>query len=134
LPRGPARAIAHIGVEMLLDEPLSDEAGARKAYRAALAQSLDGALSFPTPTDAERLSALQAALLERSHGPRHASPMVVAERIRRTLAGRPRLATADGTEPLLAEWVERTRPAVVAAAPEILARLRLLLANFGQPQ
>lgn len=134
LPRGPARAIAHIGVEMLLDEPLAADPGARRAYRAALGQSLSGALSFPTPSDAERLGALQTALLERSQGPRHASPLVVAERIRRTLAGRPRLATADGTEVLLAEWVERTRPAVVAAAPEILARLRLLLANFGGAQ
>src|SRR6478752_1224293 len=66
LPRGPARAIAHIGVEMLLDEAFALDAGARDAYRAALRVSLDHLLTFPAAADVARLSSLQTALLERS--------------------------------------------------------------------
>lgn len=134
LPRGPARAVAHIGIEMLLDEPLAEHARARAAYRAALAVPLTGLLELPTPGGVERLGELQAALLERAHRARSPSPELVAERIRRTLAGRPRLETDDAGQALLGEWVSHTRPLVQAAAPEILARLRLSLANFGGAQ
>src|SRR6478735_2042371 len=51
LPRGPARAIAHIGVEMLLDEAFALDVGARDAYRAALRVSLDHLLTFPAAAD-----------------------------------------------------------------------------------
>lgn len=134
LPRGPARAVAHIGVEMLLDEPLAEDARARAAYRSALALSLDGLLDFDAPGQLGRLVELQIALGERARGARNPSPELVAERIRRTLAGRPRLQTDDAGQALLGEWVALTRPLVFAEAPEILASLRLLLANFGGAQ
>src|SRR5690242_17401864 len=60
MPRGPARAVAHIGIEMLLDEVLADGNAEREAYRAALRAPLAGRLSFPTPSDAERLDGLRA--------------------------------------------------------------------------
>jgi hypothetical protein len=66
LPRGPARAVAHIGVEILLDEVLSSDSGARDAYRAALRVPLEAALSFMTASDPERLQALRSSLLERA--------------------------------------------------------------------
>ncbi|RYZ02654.1 MAG: hypothetical protein EOO73_30815 [Myxococcales bacterium] len=134
LPRGPARAVAHIGVEMLLDEPLAEDARARAAYRAALSVPLAGLLELPGPHELGRLEELRAALRERAHGARHPSPALVAERIRRTLSGRPRLETNDAGQALLGEWVAHTRPLVFAEAPDILARLRLLLANFGGAQ
>lgn len=134
LPRGPARAVAHIGVEMLLDEPLAEDERARQSYRAALALPLEGLVGFSVPGELQRLRELQVALSERAHGARSPSPALVAERIRRTLAGRPRLETDDAGQVLLAEWVGHTRPLVFAEAPEILARLRLLLANFGGAQ
>lgn len=134
LPRGPARAVAHVGIEMLLDEPLAEEPRARAAYRAALSLPLDELLELPTAHDRERLAALRGALLERAHGARNPSPGLVAERIRRTLSGRPRLETDDAGQALLGEWVAQARPLVFAEAPDILARLRLLLANFGGAQ
>jgi hypothetical protein len=133
LPRGPARAIAHIGIEMLLDEVFAVDAAARDAYRAALRVPLGRLLSFPAPPDVERLAALQLALLQRAETALGASPEVVAERIRRTLAGRPRLATDDASQELLARWVGTTRPLVFAEGPEVFPALRLRLANFGGP-
>jgi hypothetical protein len=134
LPRGPARAVAHIGVEMLLDEILSNDAAARDAYRAALAVDVAGRIEVSTPDapDAqERLSRLQQALLERSRMPRVPEPELMAERIGRALAGRPRLATNADGERTVASWVRSTRPLVAVAAPGLLAELRARLARFG---
>jgi hypothetical protein len=131
MPRGPARAVAHIGIEMLLDEVFAQRAEAREAYVAALRVPLGQLMSFSIASDAERLAALQRALLERASTALDAPASLVAERIRRTLAGRPRLATDDAGQQLLVRWVALTRPAVAAEAPEVFAALRVRLANSG---
>jgi hypothetical protein len=128
LPRGPARAVAHVGIEMLLDEVLAQDPRARAAYLAALDVPLDPALSFAIASDGERLEALRRALRERASST-PAEPEVVALRIRRTLEPRPRLATDDAGQALLATWVRAARPWVAAVAPELLASLRAQLAN-----
>jgi hypothetical protein len=134
LPRGPARAVAHIGVEMLLDESFAEDAEARNAYQAALAVPVGDLLAFAEPLDVERLAALQRALLERAATALRPSPELVAERMRRTLSGRPRLATDDAGQALLGSWVALARPDVAAAAPLIFASLRAQLANFGRAE
>jgi hypothetical protein len=131
MPRGPARAVAHIGIEILLDEVLASDARAREAYVESLQLPLGTLLSFQTPLDAPRLAALQKALLERTATARDPAAELVAERIRRSLSGRPRLATDDAGQVLLGDWVTLTRPLVAAEAPEVLATLRARLANFG---
>jgi hypothetical protein len=134
LPRGPARAVAHIGIEILLDEALATDATARDSYRAALAVPLGGLIGFAEPLDAERLAALQSALLTRAATQLVPAPELVAERIRRALASRPRLATDDAGQTLLGGWVRATRPLVAAEAPEVFGTLRARLANFGRAQ
>lgn len=134
LPRGPARAVAHMGIEMLLDEVMADEPSARNAYRAALEVPLATLLDFATPVDAERMAGLQQALLTRSASQLRPPAALVAERIRRSLAGRPRLATDDAGQALLGSWVTATRPLVTAEAPEVLATLRARLANFSRAE
>jgi hypothetical protein len=59
---------------------------------------------------------------------------LVAERIARTLSGRPRLATDAQGQALLGSWVTLSRPGVDAEAPEVLATLRARLASFGRPE
>ena len=134
LPRGPARAVAHIGIEMLLDEVLASEQRARDAYRDALEVPLGPLLTFPAPADAERLATLQRALLGRAATERAPAAELVAERIVRALSGRPRLATDEAGRQLLGGWVSVTRPLVAAEAPEVLATLREQLANFGRAE
>ena len=134
MPRGPARAVAHIGIEMLLDEVMAADELARDAYRAALRVPLMPLIVFPNAADAERLAGLQEALLTRTANYAPPTPELVAERIRRTLAGRPRLATDEAGQALLGTWVTLTRPHVLAEAPEVLATLRARLANFGRAQ
>jgi hypothetical protein len=134
MPRGPARAVAHIGIEMLLDEVLAEGSAERDAYRTALGVPLKGLLSFPAPSDAERLDGLRRALLERAQAYAPPAADVVAQRIRRTLSGRPRLQTDEAGEALLGDWVETTRPLVSATAPALLAVLRALLANSARAE
>jgi len=129
LARGPARAVAHIGVEILLDEVLADDHGARAAYRAALATSLTGALWFPAPQAGERLESLRQNLLERARAYSTPGPELVAQRIRRSLTGRPRLELDDAGEALLGHWVPSARPQIRAVAPTLLAALWARLAN-----
>jgi hypothetical protein len=134
MPRGPARAVAHMGIEMLLDEVMASEAAARDAYISALQVPLHQRLDFASPLDAERLRGLLDALLTRTWSYVEPPAELVAERIRRSLAGRPRLATDDAGQALLGGWVTATRPHVTAEAPEVLAMLRARLANFGRAQ
>jgi hypothetical protein len=134
LPRGPARAVAHIGIEILLDEALATDPAACNAYRAALGVPLAGLLGFSQAIDAERLASLQGALLTRAATQLLPAPELVAERIRRALAARPRLATDDAGQTLLGAWVSATRPLVAAEAPEVFGTLRARLANFGRAQ
>ena len=134
LPRGPARAVAHIGVEILLDEVMAREARARDAYRAALEEPLTLLLEFVDSKDAERLASLQRTLLSRAALLLSPPPELVGERIARTLASRPRLATDARGQQLLGDWVAETRPLVEAEAPEVLATLRSRLASFGRAE
>jgi hypothetical protein len=132
LPRGPARAVAHIGVEILLDEVIANDDASRAAYRAALGTSLEGALWFPGSDASARLEMLRQNLLERARAYTTPSPQAVAARIRRSLAGRPRLELDDAGEALLGGWVPSARPAVHATAPALLAALQARLANSGR--
>lgn len=134
MPRGPARAVAHMGIEMLLDEVMADDDAARDAYCAALEVPLAPLLDFASPTDGERLAGLQQALLTRGARQLRPPAALVADRIRRSLAGRPRLATDDAGQVLLGSWVTATRPLVTAEAPEVLATLRARLANFSRAE
>lgn len=129
LPRGPARAVAHVGIEMLLDEIMAHDAAARAAYLAALSVPLTQALSFDAASDFERLETLRRNLRERAATQLDPTAELVARRIRRTLEGRPRLATDDAGELLLREWVTLARPWVAAEAPRLLAGLRAQLAD-----
>jgi len=130
LPRGPARAVAHVGVELLLDEVWAEHTESREAYRAALRVSCRGRLEFQAPDALPRLAALQALLLERSAVTGKPSAELLAERLARTLANRPRLALNEPGQRLVGEWVAVTRPQVEREAPQIFAALRGLLANF----
>jgi hypothetical protein len=134
LPRGPARAVAHVGIEMLLDEVMARDAAAREAYLLALSVPLGSALRFDAPGDLERLETLRRNLRERAATQLGPSAELVARRIRHTLDGRPRLATDDEGERTLREWVTVARPWVAAEAPRLLASLRAVLADQARAE
>ena len=55
------------------------------------------------------------------------SSAIVVERIKRTLARRPRLALGDDDPPRVHDWVEATRSRVVRSTPALVASLHLEL-------
>jgi hypothetical protein len=126
LGRGASRAAAHVGIEILLDMTLGQSAPARAAYlsglEAGLRHDLAASLAWPA-RECERLRDLLETL--RSRGVvRDTSPAIVVERIKRTLARRPRLALGDDDPPRVFDWVEQARTRVVGSTPALVASLQ----------
>jgi acyl carrier protein phosphodiesterase len=122
--RGTARAVAHVGIELLLDGALSADAPERDSYAAALAAAADGGLSqlitlappHALPTLGAGLARLASSQLPEAYG----DPAFVADRLRVILARRPRLAMAEGDYEKVAEWAETIQPSVLASSRELL--------------
>ena len=71
---------------------------------------------------------LRVRLLGRGQMVTEPTPGMIAQRLRRALSGRPRLALDDEAERVAREWADVTRPAVAAQAPDLA---RLLAAQLG---
>jgi hypothetical protein len=129
LGRGSARAVAHVGIEILLDITLGQSAPAQDAYlsglEAGLHHDLAALLAWPA-RECERLRDLLETL--RSRGVvLDTSSAIVVERIKRTLARRPRLALGDDDPPRVFDWVEQARTRVVRSTPALVASLHVEL-------
>jgi hypothetical protein len=124
--RGPARAVAHVGTELLLDGLLLDDSIAAEAYRAAVAlPARELGLRFRDDDDgaAERFHALAVRLA--AHGLPHdyRSPARVAGRLEQILARRPRLALAPADRSRVVPFLEATRAALATTLPRLLAEV-----------
>jgi hypothetical protein len=128
LGRGPARALAHIGTEILLDESLGRDLPTESAYVAALGAESIGALDLGAATEAARLRNLAQRLEERGVA-RALGPELVARRLRHALEPHPKLLFSAAEEPTVAEWVIDARPLVAARADELMTELRGRLAG-----
>jgi hypothetical protein len=139
LSKGPRRALAHIGIEFLIDDELGP-GDARSAvitrYTAGLRFGASAAcgslLRWSNPSDAERFAHLCERLAihaEATHAkavhalPQHAADRRLAARLIACLAGRPRLELQPPEEGALEPWVAACRPAVAAAIPSLLNEL-----------
>jgi hypothetical protein len=125
LGRGPSRALAHVGIEILLDELLGQDPVTEHAYLAALAAA--GAFEAATAVDTRRLRELTQRLAERGIA-RSLSPELVARRLRYALEPHPKLSFSPAEEPTVAAWVCDSRPLVAARADELVSELRGRLA------
>lgn len=125
--RGSARAVAHVGIEILLDGALARDAHACRSYERALAETRSAALGshlrWPAPGDESRFATLCGALLQRGVSAELAAPEVVLQRLIRTLSNRPRLAIEAGAEDAILTWLENVQPAVWAGAPALVAEV-----------
>jgi hypothetical protein len=125
--RATARAVGHVGSQLLLDGALAPRSAALRAYRAALACASDdervtlglelrrGSAAL-LPRLALRLSA--AAIPDGYREPRF-----VAERLTWILARRPRLALAEGDHVPVLAWLEEAAVIVAREADDVVARL-----------
>lgn len=126
IDRGAARAIAHIGVEILLDRALAlaDDGTAARAYEAAIADEPGFALAaWASADDADRALALHRALVRHGAAAHRQDDAAIAERLRRILAPRPRLAFPEAQLGIVIAWANATSPAITAIAPALLAEV-----------
>jgi acyl carrier protein phosphodiesterase len=107
--RGTARAVGHVGSELLLDGLLSGDARACRAYDAALRVAVDERLeqdvAWKGSGDADRLRTLFLRLrgAPLPHGYRDLD--FVCDRLERLLARRPRLAMKPGDRAPVRAWL-----------------------------
>jgi hypothetical protein len=140
--KGPRRALAHIGIEFLIDDELGP-GDARSAvitqYAAALRFGASAAcrpvLHWSNAADADRFAGLcrrLAAHAEAAHAQARGGGKTpterdadrrLAARLVACLAGRPRLELRLQEEVVLEPWLAACRPAVAAATPCLLREL-----------
>jgi hypothetical protein len=121
--RGPMRAAAHVGVELLLDGVLVGEARHRDAYAAAIAIA-PVPVTWRDDGDDVRFELLHARL--RGHGVPHdlRRPAAVGERVVRALAGRRLLAPSPDERGAIAAVLAELAAVVEAATDAVLAAVR----------
>jgi acyl carrier protein phosphodiesterase len=122
--RGTARAVAHVGVELLLDAAFAGESGANEAYLSAIAcaltEQVHGFIHWQTSDAGERFRHLCHNLHQRGGLQEHPESELVAQRLQRILADRPRLAVDDRSLLVVLEWVESARSQITSGAPQLL--------------
>ena len=125
--RGGARAVAHIGVEILLDSGLAESRAHRGAYLDALRDGAPGALGrhigWRLPVERERFAELRDRL--ESYGvARRPDAEATVNRLVRVLAGRPRLALDDIDRRHVRGWVEANREEIARKASAVTREVR----------
>lgn len=120
--RGPRRAVAHIGVELLLDGALVDDPAYRDGYLRGLAH--DAAITWRDAGDGERFATLLARL--RGYGvPQDLRrPEAIVYRLSRALGHRPLLAPSANDLVAIATAIADHQPKVVASAMDVMASIQ----------
>ena len=128
--RGPRRAVAHIGVELLLDGVLLDIEDYRDSY--ILGLEYDAPLSWRDEGDDLRFDALLARL--RAHGvPLDLKrPESITHRLSRMLGHRPLLAPSPSDLSTITISLLEHKPRVEVAADTVLRALRAALSPPGE--
>lgn len=131
VPRGAARAVGHVGVEMLIDGELLRRAAVADAYTAALAA--EAAPAFVDAAGAQRWHALRARLL--AHGPPYdyRDPERVLLRLTHVLARRPRLALDAPARDRVRAALPGLQARVIDGLDPLLAQLRARLDESSPP-
>jgi hypothetical protein len=132
--RGPRRAVAHVGTELLLDGVYVEDVGYREAYVAAIAAEPaavawrgDGEAGASGGVASARLAHVLARMRGFGVPDDLRDPELVTARLARILAPRPLLApTADDLRAIRAALIAY-RPRVEVAAATVLHGLRAIL-------
>jgi len=127
LPRGSARAVAHVGVELVLDAAFARETAANEAYLCAIERGLtaqaSGHIHWSSTEIAPKFQHLCHNLRQRGAYRSDAPAELIAERLRTILADRPRLAMDDAGQTVVRDWVVAARPSIVSGAARLLVEV-----------
>jgi acyl carrier protein phosphodiesterase len=124
LPRGTARAVAHVGVELVLDGAFATERSANEAYlsavECALTERVARTINWQSGDAPLRFQRLCRNLQMRGALPSDTNEELLAQRLRGILADRPRLAMDDAGQSVVREWLVTARPSIVSGAAQLL--------------
>ena len=123
--RGPRRAIAHIGTELLLDGVLVENEQYRDAY--VLGLEYEAPLLWRDAGDADRYGAFIARMRDHGVPDDLKRPEAIATRLQRTLARRPLLAPSPSDMAGVAVALLEHKPRVEVAADTVLRVLKAAL-------
>jgi hypothetical protein len=137
LSRGSARAVGHVGSELLLDGLLSHDARALAAYRDSIAEGsrllAQAALRWRSLADEDELCAALERLAAAPLPEGYADPSFVAERLVRILSRRPRLALQPGDRAAVERWLCDAQPTVARDLGGVVDALDELI-PYGAPR
>jgi len=121
--RGAARAVAHVGTELLLDGWIAHAQGISPHYRRALAlgPELGGRLCWRRGEGAGHWPRLCRRLLASPVPASYDDPAFVCARLVRILSRRPRLALAPSEEPAVRRWLREARAELRTSGAALLA-------------
>lgn len=135
LGSGPAMAIGHVGVELLLDGCLVQRHGVPTSYREAMKLTTDAGSDMHwhdgTPEHPRRWQALCDRLARAPVPEAYTKPHFVADRLVFMLSHRPLLAVEPGNEPIVTSWAERWVEQVRARELELMQEVEDRLARAG---
>ena len=127
VPRGPARAVSHIGVEMLIDGELVHDAQVASAYTDALRAGDALESAFAQPEGAHRFALLRTRLLAHGVPYDYQDPASVLRRLQFVLGTRPRLALDAAASAHVLDMLPALQRKVVLALPSLLGSVRAAL-------
>jgi hypothetical protein len=130
LERGPARAAAHVGLELLLDGQMVADVAHCHSYLQALALPQQSAAVLGRPQDPSELLTLVERLLERGVRAEHFHPEGIAFRLERALSRRRRLALREADREPLCRWAQEATAPLASVTAEILAEIAQGLGPF----
>jgi hypothetical protein len=116
--RGPRRAVAHIGIELLLDGVLVDDPAYRASYLAGIA--CDNAASWRDDDGPARFAMLLSRLRTYGVPDDLRDPQAITSRLARVLGGRPLLAPSPSDLRSIAHALAAQQPRVAVAAETVL--------------
>ncbi len=131
LRRGPARGVAHVGVELCLDGALIGQAD--DLYLGVLDAALDAPLRWDSPTQSEAFSSLITRLREIGVPHGYSDPSIVSKRLIQIFGTRPLLALNEEEMPLLEDAMPAVHKRVADSSETVMSGLRAGLALVGQP-
>ncbi len=124
LRRGPARGIAHVGVELSLDGALVQSSDVHNVYVGAIAHAHHCRIEWEDEASAERFAQLARRLGDFGVPRGYRDPSTVADRLVRILRPRPLLRLSDEETPILHSALPVVHERVHAASESIMSDLR----------
>jgi hypothetical protein len=126
--RASARAVGHVGSELLLDGLLSDDRRVRNAYaralEAALERHFEHSMTWRGDADADALRTLLERLASAPLPEAYRDPLFVYDRLHKILERRPRLAMQPGDREPVQRWLQHASERLAQDADAILDALR----------